>query len=107
MQSNQQLNDEEEEKMRGGAGWEDDESLEEIETPVEQSTEVLEELNRSISANEQVSDAVPNSSQQVHCRQLNMIQAPVIEDIGQGIISQNEAAEVEVKEEALPVEPEV
>ena len=77
--------------MSGGAGWEDDESLEEIETPVEQSTEVVEELNRSISANEQVSDAV---------------QAPVIEDIGQGIITQNEAAAVEVEEEALPAEPE-
>lgn len=43
------------------AGWEDDESLEEIDKLGDEALgeyEASEELNRSISANEQVSDAV-------------------------------------------------
>ena len=56
-------------ESKANVGWEDDESLEEIETPrdnienskeVENSEEFVEDdqLNRSISANEQISDAL-------------------------------------------------
>ena len=56
-------------ESKANVGWEDDESLEEIETPrdnIENSKEAGDsegfveddQLNRSISANEQISDAI-------------------------------------------------